>query len=366
MKYIQNPEILKSKIVAFLTEKLNNFTKKNPEILLEAIGLDLDSYTGTANISLGKEDYYKESIARYIELEITKTILSEKIISELKLYILEGYVYHLSPESAPIVEKFKNSMGDWSHIAIETLQVIDETELEFLRSKENPDGTNYVTEFIILASEALLDYLQSEAFTKVNKKNTFVFLVLELNDSVEEGILKFNKVRRANLRFVKNDVELKQKTVLWLTEKLQELHKKNPSEKWSSITFDMNTFEAKTYLSVNTKQNFEESLAKVEDKETHKFSPGYYKYCAFEELILFNNNQNELEAIKAIPHIEGNWYWTCDLAQVFIEALLDFQKTDTFKNLNLETDTFVFAVDSDQSIEDSISKFNIIKTAYLD
>jgi hypothetical protein len=86
-----------------LTKSLAAFTRENPTETLEAIGLDLDSYAGTVHLSVDTKGYYLRSIAHYLTLETTPKVLSEKTITELKEYLADGYVYHLTEDSTKIV-----------------------------------------------------------------------------------------------------------------------------------------------------------------------------------------------------------------------------------------------------------------------
>lgn len=371
MTFIQNRQELKDKIIAFLTKCLADFTRQNPTETLEAIGLDLDSYAGIAHVSVGTKNFYQRSIAQYLTLETTAKVLSEKTITELKDYLADGYVYHLTAESLKVVNNFKISMGDWSHVAFKSLQLLKETELENLRKLEIPDGSNYMTELKQLASEALIDYLQTKAFKKVNKESAFIFLVQDVNDSVEDAVLKFNKVRRTKLRFIKNEPELRAKILDWVTEKMTVFAKEHPEEKIYSIGFDMDCYQAMTYLSVNTKAFCIENEAKIvgtptEDyygKGNYRYALGNYKYTAFEEIKVYE--EAEISEINAIEVIEGNWCYSTELYQIFAETLLDFQQTDSYKKLNLEADAFVFGTDHDTSLSDALLQFERVKNAYV-
>jgi hypothetical protein len=346
MMVMQDVQEIKNTLLQFIIKSLADYTAKNPVQVIEAIGLYIDSNTGIVTVGVSKENHYKESIKKLL------TAYSPAIQTEFENYLKEGYEYHLKEQSLNIREEIKHNIDFWSDQSIAAMQCFDAAAM---------DAVNMKT----IAIETFINYIFSSAFTKINKIESFTYVVKEKNETIAEAILNFNKIKISQPRYFENYNELKNETVEWLTGKMRELSERNPLDVISLIAFDMDTYEGMTFLSVNTKEFFTqtefEATTANRDTANLKYSIGECKYTAFEELRLFTETEWEKEKQKG--YVQSNWGYSTELGQLFTEALLAYQNTDAYKKLHLSEDAFVFAADHDTNSDDAIKKFTIIKTA---
>ncbi|QIK70060.1 hypothetical protein G7062_07080 [Erysipelothrix sp. HDW6C] len=154
----------KRNLRAYFEEQFAVFFQSIPDIAFSAIAFEVVPETGEVTVSLNTEfDFYRK-LHYYKTQKIVDSTLTEDSLHSLKCTI-----------------------RDWNYQAIATNQPVDEDVIAF-HFQDKPE------QFMNLFVNAILEFMDTDAYQLLPKVNDFVVLCIAPNDSIEQAQLRFDKL----------------------------------------------------------------------------------------------------------------------------------------------------------------------------
>ena len=167
MQPIDNAQ-LKQAIVAFSIQGVERFLQANPGLEFYAFAFDCNAEYGEINLCLNTEEDFSTTLERY------RTEYPDRY------------------QNAEYVRDLRYNTGDWEHQCFDTLHVFTHEELDAIfRSMPEDDDLSwqrFVEHLLMLFTEALRDFTQTEAYRNIPKTPSFMAFCIDHDEDVDAAL----------------------------------------------------------------------------------------------------------------------------------------------------------------------------------
>jgi hypothetical protein len=159
---------LKKTIIEFAVRGVQNFLQEHPSLLFYAVAFDCNAEYAEINLCLNTEENFA------------------KVLNDYQTNYPQKY------QNEEDIRGLRYNTGDWAYQCFDTIYVLTDEQLNSIFQAMPDDDyqtwQTFVGDLLILFTEALRDFTQTEAYKSIPKTKDFIAFCIDHDEEVEDAL----------------------------------------------------------------------------------------------------------------------------------------------------------------------------------